>query len=76
MALVPQHNRSYQQFSRVLLNQLLSVNDAHCVFVSFFFCFALSILKREFNSLSVPMFAVGGYGLPPYFAMELSASSS
>ncbi len=22
------------------------------------------------------MFAVGGYGLPPYFAMELSASSS
>ena len=36
----------------------------------------MSILKREFNSFSVPMFAVGGYGLPPYFAMELSAFSS
>lgn len=41
-----------------------------------FFSVSISIMKREFNSFSIPMFTAGGYGLSPCFAMELSAFSS
>lgn len=33
-------------------------------------------MKREFNSISVPMFAAGSYGLSSYFTMELSTIGS